>query len=53
MQKTKAMKAAIALLSGYAVQNAARQMVYEIYRQGEVEFLLRYRLTASSQNPPN
>lgn len=33
------MRAAIALLSDYHVQNVARSMVYEIYRHARIEFL--------------
>jgi 2'-5' RNA ligase len=35
----EAMKAAIALLSDYSVQNAVRRMVYEICQLGEIEFI--------------
>jgi len=33
------MKAAIALLSDYPIQNAVRRMVYQIHEQGEIEFV--------------
>jgi len=39
VHRGKIMKAAIALLSDYAVQNIARKMVYEICQQDQIEFL--------------